>query len=735
MTMEPKRFGKYVVLVKVGQGAMGEVYKAHDPALNRFVAIKTIAARLVEDRDLRARFRREAQSAAQLNHPNVITVYDFGEEQGEIYMAMELLQGSDLRDLIQSKEPLGLEHKLRLMEQICDGLGYAHATGLVHRDLKPGNIHIQPNGHVKVLDFGLARLASSSSDITKTGMVVGTPNYMSPEQVQGQRVDTRSDVFSLGAVFYELLTYKKPFQANSVHATMFKVVQGEREPLASLAPNLPAPLIRVVDKALAKDPRERYQNAGELREALHALRSALGGEPGSEEATAAASVLETIASPPPTGARQPPPGRRAPPPPAEVSVSRRTVRAGQLARWRGRSVGLYLGGGIGVALLAGMASFFFRSPSSNEDPAMGLQEEAAALVEALAESQLELAKRSLAAKDYQEAITQVERVLDSHPQHAEAMRIRDEARATLASADAAVEEARAALDAGETEKAAQAIATAFELHPSHPVGAELSDRLNQHFRTRAEDARADMRRSQRTAETAGAASAKSFVRAGAIARQAAAELGREAFAAATQRFLEARDLFDQTYRVAQARQRARRAEEAARAATQAGQEQAPQNAAELEAEPPPAPEGGVASRESGQGAATTPAPPVGEAPTSATPSPPRQPPGVNEKTAIRKAIASYERAIETKDLALFKAVKPNLSRDEEKRVQAGFDAVRSQQVEIDILSIEVEGQRATVRLARRDTIDINGSQQETQVEQAMSLTKTVGGWVIVAIHR
>ncbi len=196
------KYGKYKIEGELGQGAMGVVYKAYDPVLDRHVAIKTISASLGADAELRKRFHREAQAAARLNHSNIITVYDFGEQHGQIYIAMELLEGTDLKDLVTEKALTTLDEQLAVMEQILDGLAFAHSKEIVHRDLKPGNLHIQPNGQVKILDFGLARLGSS--EMTQAGMVMGTPNYMSPEQVLGEGVDVRSDVFAMGAVFYEM---------------------------------------------------------------------------------------------------------------------------------------------------------------------------------------------------------------------------------------------------------------------------------------------------------------------------------------------------------------------------------------------------------------------------------------------------------------------------------------------------------------------------------------------------
>ena len=271
--MDLTRLGKYEIVGKIGQGAMGEVYRAHDAILNRDVAVKTMSAAIGSDDELRKRFHREAQSAARLNHPNIITVYDFGEEGGKIYMAMELLEGRDLKDVIGRHTPLTLDQKVQLMEQITEGLAFAHAKDVVHRDLKPANIHIQPNGQVKIMDFGLAKLASS--DMTRAGMIMGTPNYMSPEQVRGEKADSRSDVFSLGAVFYELLANRKPFEADSLHAVLFQVMQNEPEPLLRVVPDIPPLLAQLVEKAMSKDSAARHRDASEMRDAVRQVRGQL----------------------------------------------------------------------------------------------------------------------------------------------------------------------------------------------------------------------------------------------------------------------------------------------------------------------------------------------------------------------------------------------------------------------------------------------------------------------------
>ncbi|MBP9944756.1 MAG: serine/threonine protein kinase, partial [Vicinamibacteria bacterium] len=269
-----KTFGKYEAISHLGSGAMGVVWRAQDPVLGRTVAIKTISAALGSDNENKERFLREARAAAQLNHPNIITVFDFGQADNELYMAMELLEGKDLKELITAAS-LTFDQKLNIMEQVADGLAYAHGRDVVHRDLKPGNIHVQPNGQVKILDFGLARLGSS--DLTKTGVVMGTPNYMSPEQVMGERADARSDVFSAGAVFYELLTNRKPFDAESVHATLYQVVHRDPPPPRQWDPRLPEPLVTIIEIAMAKQVAGRYKDARALHDAIRAFR--YGEEP------------------------------------------------------------------------------------------------------------------------------------------------------------------------------------------------------------------------------------------------------------------------------------------------------------------------------------------------------------------------------------------------------------------------------------------------------------------------
>src|SRR5262245_37294327 len=180
-----QRLGKYRIVERIGRGGMGTVYKAHDPMLDRAVALKVISHDIGVTDELRARFFREAQACARLSHPNVITVYDMGEEDNHLFIVMELLEGDELKQIISQRRQLFLEEKLSLMAQVCDGLGYAHQKGVIHRDVKPGNIYVLHTGQVKILDFGIARIATADANLTRTGLIIGTLRYMSPEQARG----------------------------------------------------------------------------------------------------------------------------------------------------------------------------------------------------------------------------------------------------------------------------------------------------------------------------------------------------------------------------------------------------------------------------------------------------------------------------------------------------------------------------------------------------------------------
>src|SRR6185369_5392238 len=205
----PEKIGKYEIIERLGRGGMGTIFKAHDPVLDRFVAVKVISTDIEITDELRARFFREAKACARLSHPNIVTIYAMGDNNGQLFIVMELLEGEELKHLIAQRKVLALQDKLSIMVQVCDGLHYAHQNGIVHRDIKPGNIFLLPGGQVKILDFGIAKMANAEGGLTRAGLIMGSVRYMSPEQVSG-RVDHRSDIFSLGAVLFEFLSMRPP---------------------------------------------------------------------------------------------------------------------------------------------------------------------------------------------------------------------------------------------------------------------------------------------------------------------------------------------------------------------------------------------------------------------------------------------------------------------------------------------------------------------------------------------
>ena len=266
-------FGRYEIDEKLGEGAMGVVYRARDLTLGRVVALKLLSAEGAED-ELHKRFHREAEAVGRLDHPNIVKVYDLGESSGQLYMAMELLEGHDLRTLIEEPAEMPLGERVRILEEICRGLGYAHSKGVVHRDIKPANILVGAAGRVKLLDFGLARVATRAT-ITRRGVILGTPDYMCPEQAMGKTVDPRSDIFSAGSVFYEFLTLQKPFLGKTLHSVLYQIISERPIPVLTLNPEVPARLAEVVGRMLQKDPDRRYQCMEEVAAALREIRFAL----------------------------------------------------------------------------------------------------------------------------------------------------------------------------------------------------------------------------------------------------------------------------------------------------------------------------------------------------------------------------------------------------------------------------------------------------------------------------
>ncbi len=257
MVAKPSKIGKYDVIDVIGRGGMGVVYKANDPHLNRLVAIKMMTGGYSDNPDLLKRFYREAQSTGNLQHPNIVTVYDLGDLEGNPYLVMEFLEGESLDAVINSHNPLSLITKINFICDVCHGLAYAHHQGIVHRDIKPGNIMVLKNGSVKIVDFGIAHFGDKT--VTRTGQLIGSLGYMSPEQVNGKPIDTRTDIFSTGVVLYQLLTYALPFDGDSTAATLLKIIHDPPPPLKKYISDIPSELEDVILRSLAKDREDRYR--------------------------------------------------------------------------------------------------------------------------------------------------------------------------------------------------------------------------------------------------------------------------------------------------------------------------------------------------------------------------------------------------------------------------------------------------------------------------------------------
>lgn len=263
-----ENIGKYQVVSELGRGAMGIVYKGYDRDIDRFVAIKTLALNVldVDSNELADRFKIEAKAAGRLTHPNIISIYEFGEDVVRAFIAMEFVDGCTLSEMEKRGKLLEINQILHIMQKVLSALQYAHERGVVHRDIKPSNIMYTPDGDVKIADFGIARLESSTQ--TLLGTIIGTPGYMSPEQIMGQRVDHRSDIFSAGVLLYELLTGERAFVSTNITSTTYKVVHTELPPPSKLCPAVPEAIDAVLSRALAKQPDNRFQSASEFAEAL-----------------------------------------------------------------------------------------------------------------------------------------------------------------------------------------------------------------------------------------------------------------------------------------------------------------------------------------------------------------------------------------------------------------------------------------------------------------------------------
>src|SRR5229473_1972149 len=304
---EPWLLGRYEIVAELGKGAMGVVYRANDPMLNRILAIKTINTEEAGHEGMaeyEARFYTEAKAAGSLNHPNIIIIYDIGKSGHLVYMAMEYIEGRELRELLGQGQSLPVVQAVDVAAQVGEGLAYAHQHQVVHRDIKPANIMITPEGRAKIADFGIARMRSSETR-TQTGVIMGSPKYISPEQVVGKRADHRSDIFSLGVILYQCLTGSTPFNGDGLSALMYQITNHDPAPPSSVNPQVPVMLDYIVAKVLAKTPEARYQSAADFANDLRECRMQM--ETGQQGAGASLAATRPIPVAPQAAATPSPP--------------------------------------------------------------------------------------------------------------------------------------------------------------------------------------------------------------------------------------------------------------------------------------------------------------------------------------------------------------------------------------------------------------------------------------------
>jgi outer membrane biosynthesis protein TonB len=678
--MVGRTISHYRIVSQLGAGGMGVVYRGEDTRLGREVAVKFVSEDATHGEQAVHRLRSEARAASALNHPNICTIYDIGEDEGHPFIVMELMKGQTLRERLASG-PLRVHHLVDIGIEISDALHATHSDGIIHRDIKPGNIFLTDRGHVKILDFGLAKITPrytgsgttyyEPADRTGAGVTIGTVSYMSPEQAAGEQLDGRTDLFSLGVVLYECATGRHPFPGKTSAVILAAILN--RPPVApvSINPDLPLRLQEVINNCLEKDRELRYQSAAELRADLKRLRRDIesGHTWPVQTATGSRSRSDIRAD-----------SRSA----ATAIPDAVPVRSSRVGR-----IGLAI---FALALLSGAVYGLWRA-GSGAAPAV-TEAPGAMPPNPAVEGPLALARSSLEAGNYRAAIAYAAAVLEADANHAEAARIRDEAQAAVARFDEAIAQARAQLARGDVPGATRSLEAARAIDPSAPSVGEIGARLSDLIRDRE-----------------------------AAAREAAE---RQASRAAAPR------------EKAPERQPPVAVPQPPPVATPAPAEPAPSPP------PPPAPEPQVAKPPAPARPEPPPNPPPAEPPPVVTPPPVESRPPEKSKPApsqdeiddatIRRVVATYGRAIEDKDLRLFRSVKPNLSAAEERRLQQGFRAVASQRVSLTIASIDRRSDTATVVVQRRDQFETGGREQTVESRQILTLNRAKDGWVIVEIR-
>ncbi len=726
---------------------MGTVYRAFDPLLTRVVAVKVISAQLDSQPEQRERFFREARAAAQLSHRNIVTIFDLGEQDGAPFLAMEYLVGRDLELRMREGDPMALARKIEIALMVCEGLAHAHSAGVIHRDIKPANIFITDDGQAKILDFGLARLVTS--ELTRSNMMVGTVNYMSPEQLRGEKSDHRADIFSVGVVVYELLTGKKPFQADSFASTMYKILNETPEALDQIDPSLPPHLTAIVDRAIAKSRDDRYQHMTELARDLATAYEGLRGSdmrvlshitsktPPPSRAqprpldhltspdavtivTPVPSLVQTAAAvgtPPLVQVAPSPSPQPAPSAPATPSSTSTWPPAPGSRRW------VYVAAlGIALAGLSVVVFFRDRSPQSVPAPpaAQAPPPAPAAPAPAPGPSPPETGSERPEQPEQPERIEIPERPEPSErdqghpgsvpPPPDPSSRVASEIAAQVARLN---RQARAAFDAGRHEEAAQQAREVLALDRRNRTASEILARIAAVERTHVATALAAMDAAKAAAV---AADARNLVPSLFSAAERQEGLAREAntqrdYAATAARMEAATTLFNTAETGARTELDAR----AARA-------QAAESRRRAEAtrpEPPPAP-------------APAPAPPPAPKP-EAVIVPPASP--VKPEAAVAATLERYTSALQQRDLAALKAVWPSLGGTQQAAIEDDFNNARSISVQFVNPKIEVSGSTATITGIRRYGMQTrDGQQLRNEAHTTLVLRQAANGWHIESVR-
>jgi serine/threonine-protein kinase len=679
---------------------MGVVYKAHDTLLEREVALKIIGTSIEANPELRERFFREARAAGQLSHRNVITIHDLGEHDGQPYLAMEYLSGEDLQHRLARQEPMSLWRKLEVATQICEGLSYAHRRGLVHRDVKPANIFITDEGVVKLLDFGLARMVAS--ELTRSNMMMGTLNYMAPEQVRGERTDHRADIFSFGVVLYEMLSGKKAFQGDSFATTLYKILQDVPEPLHSIDPTLPQELVWLVETTLAKPKDERYQDLGDVTRDLAVIRQHLSG-------------VDVATAPLPLGSPRVPSD-----PPRSTDASGRPPSGGRPASGgRPPSGGRPASGGrpsSGPARAASMTTTFAATPAPADTVPPAARP---------APRYWTFAGGALALV----AVTSIAAWIALRPTGGPSSE-------TPAAAVSSPPSSTASAPAPAPTTAPVTPAPAVQPEPD---GKPTAETVRAQVRD-ADEARQRMARAKASARQAGsgATGSAAFAAAAAAEREGNRLLASKQHSEAAAKFYEATGLFRSAELAtpppvtapAQSPPPPRSTQPAGQAApppatppvqTSAPSLPAPETPVQLPPAPAPRPN-------------PAPPPPQTAKPPVTTAAEGEKSPASSE-TAIRELLRRYQRAMESRNIDALKAIWPTLQGAQEDAVRREFQFARRIALEIDSLDVKATGATGTAFFTRRYQIVTTDNQKLDRTSRTtMTLRRQGDDWIIDSVR-